>query len=71
MTEQDIFTLAKLLHDSKKADCYITKERIKQEQDRFPTDLTPRNYTVPQTDIDIALAQARTVYKHYALEKKD
>lgn len=65
---QEIIKLAKVIHDAKIEECYFKPEweRIKK---RFPGDLTPRSYTVPQPWIDDAIAQAKAVIKY--LGEKD
>lgn len=67
---QEIINLAKILHDAHMQDCWITKEQIKKECDKFPIDLKPHTYTVQQPWIDIAIAQAKAVFKTYKLQQK-
>jgi hypothetical protein len=68
--EQQIFDIAKLLHDARMKECGFGVDRIKAMQDRFPTGLTPRQYAVPQSYTDQALAQARALLKEYDVTLK-
>lgn len=66
----ELWSLAKLLHDARMQSCYMGIA-IKREQDKFPPDMRPHQYTEPQPHIDIAMDQAKAVMKAYDLHKKE